>query len=68
MPVGHHDMLQEFLIAFALVFVIEGIFPALNPGAYRRTLKTVSAMEDKTVRLMGLASLIAGAVLVYLLT
>ncbi len=61
-------MLQEFLIAFGLVFVIEGLFPALNPGGYRRTLQTVSSLEDRLVRGMGLASMLVGAILVYLLT
>ena len=59
-------MWQTFLLAFGLLLVIEGILPALNPGGYRRTIQTISGMDDRVLRTWGLISMSAGAVLIYL--
>ena len=61
-------MWQTFLLAFGLLLVIEGILPALNPGGYRRTIQTISGMDDRVLRTWGLISMSAGAVLIYLFT
>ena len=61
-------MWEQFFIAFALVLVIEGFFPALNPGKFRQTLNTISGLDNRIVRSIGLISMIAGAVLIYFLT
>ena len=58
-------MLEYFLIAFALVLVIEGILPALNPNAFRRTMQTVSSMDDRTLRSWGLTIMTIGAAMLY---
>lgn len=59
-------MWQTFLLAFGLLLVIEGILPALNPGGYRRTIQTISSMDDRVLRSWGLISMTTGAVLIYL--
>ena len=61
-------MWQTFLLAFGLLLVIEGILPALNPGGYRRTIQTISGMDDRVLRTWGLISMSAGAVLIYFFT
>ena len=60
-------MWQDLLAAIALVLVIEGILPFLNPPGYRRTLLLASQMNDKTMRTIGFSSMAAGLVLLYLL-
>lgn len=52
--------------ALALVLVIEGLIPFLGPAAFRRTMATVSQLPDGQLRTVGLASMLAGAVLLYL--
>ena len=58
-------MWQELLIALALVMVIEGIFPFLNPGAMRRMMRVVSEMDDRSLRISGLVSMLLGLAMLY---
>lgn len=58
-------MLEKFLLAIALVMVIEGFMPSINPDLFRRTMKTVSDLSDRQLRTIGLSSMAIGAVLVY---
>ena len=51
--------------AFALYLVLEGLMPFLNPGAMKRTLLQLAGLEERTLRMAGLASMIAGALLLY---
>lgn len=59
-------MLDDLLAALALMLVVEGIFPFLSPAALRRTLQAASEMDDRSLRITGLASMLAGVVLLYL--
>ena len=52
--------------AIALLLILEGLLPFLNPGAWRRVFERALQMSDAQIRLLGLASLVAG-VLVLLL-
>ena len=46
--------------AIALVLILEGLLPFLNPGAWRRMFERALQMTDAQIRLVGLASLVAG--------
>jgi len=59
-------MWTEILTALALVLVLEGIMPFLNPAAMRRMIILVAQMDDSTLRVVGLTSMIAGVLLLYL--
>jgi hypothetical protein len=52
--------------ALALIFVIEGIMPFLDPDGLRKSLQMVIEMDDKTLRIIGLVSMIVGLILLYL--
>jgi uncharacterized protein YjeT (DUF2065 family) len=56
---------SDLLTALALVMVIEGIMPFASPGNTRRTLSMLAQMEDRVIRNIGGASMIAGLVLLY---
>jgi len=56
---------KDLLAAFGLVLVIEGIMPFLNPLAWRRTLEAVAQLATRRLRLVGLASMVAGLVILY---
>jgi uncharacterized protein YjeT (DUF2065 family) len=56
---------NDLWAAFALYLVLEGLMPFANPGGIKRTLSVLSQMDDRALRLIGLASMIAGSVLLY---
>jgi len=57
---------QDLLTALALVLVIEGITPFMNPSGLRRMLALVAQMDDATLRAVGLTSMVCGVLLLYL--
>lgn len=57
---------SDLLAALALYLVLEGVLPFLNPQAMKRVLTTMTTLSDRQLRLWGLASMIAGVVLLYL--
>ena len=59
-------MWLEILSAVALVMVIEGLLPAINPRAFRRTMQMMTEMDDRFLRTWGLIIMIIGSVLLYI--
>jgi hypothetical protein len=59
-------MWHELLVALALLFVIEGVWPFLNPDGLRRALLSVASQDDRSLRTAGLISMVVGVVLLYL--
>lgn len=59
-------MWVDLLAALALVLVIEGLMPFLSPAGFKRTMGQISQMPDRNLRTIGLVSMIAGVVLLYL--
>jgi len=58
---------NELLSALALVLVLEGIMPFLSPKGWRETMQQASRLDDKTLRIIGFGSMLAGAALLYLM-
>ena len=54
------------LIAFALMLIIEGILPFLMPALWRDTFRRLTEMSDGQIRFIGLTSMLAGLLLLYL--
>lgn len=59
-------MWEALLIGLALMLVLEGIIPFLYPAKWRNLVTTLSNISDKQLRTMGLISMLAGVVLLYL--
>jgi uncharacterized protein YjeT (DUF2065 family) len=59
-------MWHELLVAMALMMVIEGVLPFLNPRAMRKMMQAVVEMDDRSLRIGGLISMILGVVMLYL--
>ena len=57
---------NDLWAACALYLIIEGLMPFLNPDALKRALLQVARLDDRTMRFVGFASMIAGAVLLYI--
>lgn len=54
------------LTAVALMLIIEGILPFLLPGLWRDTFRRLTEMSDGQIRFIGLTSMLAGVLLLYL--
>jgi uncharacterized protein YjeT (DUF2065 family) len=59
-------MWHDLLVALALLFVIEGVWPFLDPGGLRSALLTLAEQDDRFLRGAGLASMLVGVVVLYL--
>lgn len=60
-------MWQDFCSALALVLVLEGIMPFLNPRHFRRGLLLAAQLNDASLRGLGLAAMVLGVVMLYVL-
>ncbi|HUI17586.1 MAG TPA: DUF2065 domain-containing protein [Alphaproteobacteria bacterium] len=58
--------MADFLTAFGLVLVIEGVLYALFPGVVRRMLALLITQPPVAVRAAGLAGAALGVVIVWL--
>ncbi len=59
-------MWNDLWIAVALLLVLEGIVPFLSPDAVRRMMAAMAQMDDRSMRIAGLVSMLAGLGLLYL--
>ena len=57
---------DTLLTAIALMLVIEGVLPFLLPTLWRETFRRLTEMSDGQVRFIGLTSMLAGLLLLYL--
>ncbi len=56
---------SDLLAALALVLIIEGLLPFAGPQSLKKTFVLVLQMDDRTLRTLGLASIIIGLLLLY---
>lgn len=56
-------MWVEIFTALALVMVIEGLLPFISPARYKEAMASLASQNDRTLRTIGLSSMIAGAIL-----
>ncbi|MFT5390968.1 MAG: hypothetical protein ACI8PT_001159 [Gammaproteobacteria bacterium] len=56
-------MWTDVFSAIALLLVAEGIMPFLNPAAMRRAMAAMMARDDRTLRVIGLSSMLAGVII-----
>ncbi len=60
-------MWDELLTAAALILVVEGVLPFLNPADFRRVVALIGQMDNLTLRIGGLISMTLGVALLYVL-
>jgi len=56
----------DLLAALAIVCIIEGIMPFINPPAMKRLLARMASMEERELRIFGLASMLLGLAILYM--
>mgnify|MGYP003352859648 CR=1 FL=1 len=54
-----------FWMALALVLVLEGLMPALNPQGWRNMFARLLQLDDQQLRTAGLISMVVGLVLLW---
>jgi uncharacterized protein len=59
--------MEWFFSALALVLIIEGLLPFISPKGWRGVFEKVLKLSDGQIRFYGLASIIAGLVLLLIL-
>jgi len=53
------------LAACALMLVVEGLLPFISPPAWRRVFARAMTMSDGQIRFLGLSSMLAGLLVLY---
>lgn len=61
MDLNWHDLLN----AIALLLILEGLMPFLSPDRLKQTYAQLLELPDKTLRTIGLVSVIAGILLLF---
>tara|TARA_B100000029_G_scaffold516633_1_gene632003 strand:- start:3184 stop:3375 length:192 start_codon:yes stop_codon:yes gene_type:complete len=56
---------SDLFAGIAFYLIIEGLFPFINPNAWRRGLSVMAQFEDQQLRNFGLGVVIAGLTLLY---
>jgi uncharacterized protein YjeT (DUF2065 family) len=61
-------MASTFLLAFALMLIIEGLLPFLAPSLWRDAFRRITQLSDGQIRFFGLTSMLIGLLLLALAT
>jgi uncharacterized protein YjeT (DUF2065 family) len=56
-----------FLMAFALMLIIEGVLPFLLPTLWRDTFRRITEFSDGQIRFFGLSSMLVGLLILFFL-
>ncbi|MCR4305445.1 MAG: DUF2065 domain-containing protein [Gallionella sp.] len=59
-------MLDYWLLGLAMMLVIEGLLPFLLPELWRETFRKLVTLSDGQLRFVGITSMLAGIILLYL--
>lgn len=56
-------MWETFLIAIALMLILEGMLPFLSPQTWREMFRRLLEINDSQLRFIGLTSMLVGLML-----
>ena len=59
---------NDLLTALALVLIIEGLLPGIAPSAWMKMMRDAAKMGPQGIRIAGIASMLSGALLLFILT
>ena len=59
-------MWQDIFTAITLYLIIEGMIPFVNPGGFRRAVTMIAQLDDNRLRIVGLVTMAAGLVLLFI--
>ena len=58
-------MATTFLMALALMLILEGVLPFLAPNLWRDTFRRITQMSDGQIRFVGLSTMLVGLLLLF---
>jgi uncharacterized protein YjeT (DUF2065 family) len=61
-------MWETFLIAIALMLILEGMLPFLSPQTWREAFRKLTEINDNQIRFIGLTSMIIGLALLLIVS
>lgn len=56
---------HDLAVALCLLFVLEGLMPFLYPARWRNLVERMAEVDDQSLRLIGLLSMVFGVGLLY---
>ena len=59
---------SDLLTALALVLILEGLLPGIAPSTWIKVMRDAEKMGPHGIRIAGISSMLAGALLLYILT
>ena len=62
------DIAGSFLLAIALMLIIEGMFPFVFPSAWRDTFRKIAERPTHHIRVGGLIVMLLGLILLFIAT
>ena len=60
-------MYEYWLLGLAMMLVIEGMVPFLLPELWRDTFRKLVTLSDGQLRFVGISSMLAGLLMLYLI-
>lgn len=60
-------MWQQIGIALCLLLIMEGALPFLHPSRWRKVATAMTQIDDGALRVAGLASMVMGTLLLYVI-
>ena len=57
---------HDLFTALALLLIFEGLMPFASPESLKKVYKSMVETPESTLRMIGLASIVAGLILLYL--
>jgi uncharacterized protein YjeT (DUF2065 family) len=61
-----NELIHYLLVAFCLMLIMEGMLPFLYPQKWRKLVVQLAQVSDRHMRFLGLASMLLGLFLLYL--
>ncbi|NIP17727.1 MAG: DUF2065 family protein [Xanthomonadales bacterium] len=56
-------MVQDLLTAVALLLILEGLIPGISPTTWLRMMQDAAKLGPRGIRIIGISSMLAGALL-----
>ncbi|MCO4836577.1 MAG: DUF2065 domain-containing protein [Oceanospirillaceae bacterium] len=63
-----NELMQHLLVAFCLMLILEGVLPFLYPQRWRNMVAQLGQISDRNMRILGLASMLLGLLLLLLVS
>jgi len=61
-------MWENFLNAVALMLILEGMLPFLSPQTWREAFRRLTEINDSQIRFIGLTSMLAGLLVLFIVS